>query len=505
MTALGKLLRSTAFRLLLAYLFVFTVFAFFTIGYVAWNARRVLDDQIVSTIEAEIAGLSEQYRTGGIRRLVNIVERRASEPGASLYLVTTNAGERIAGNVAELPAGILGRPSAPSARSCIGEGPECQYRETPYSRAGETETGAHRAIVRVFTLPGGFRLLVGRDVEERARLREVIRRAFGWSLLLVGVLGLLGGWFITRRVLKRVDDMTETTRTIMAGDLSGRLSVRGSGDEFDRLAQNLNAMLDRIGELMTGMKEVSDNIAHDLKTPLTRLRNKADEALRNARTPEELRAALDATIEESDNLIRIFNALLMIARLEAGNARETLSNFDAAEVARGVAELYEAVAEEAGVPLEVHVEPNLPVTGNRELLGQAVANLLDNALKYGRPSRSGAPARVTVEARRVGDRVVVAVTDRGPGIPEAERGHVTERFVRLESARSRPGFGLGLSLAAAVARLHRGVLRLDDNAPGLRAVLELPWSPRHGAEAEPAAAAPSTEAAAGVEPSIQTP
>src|SRR5215211_5404435 len=199
MSGLGKLLRSTAFRLLLAYLFVFTVFAFFTIGYVAWNARRVLDDQIVSTIEAEITGLSEQYRTGG--------------------------------NVAELPPGILSRPSPSSATSCIGEGPECQYRETPYGRTGETEAGAHRAIVRVFTLTGGFRLLVGRDVEERARLREVIRRAFGWSLLLVGVLGLLGGWFITRRVLKRVDDMTETTRTIMAGDLSGRLSVRGSGDE----------------------------------------------------------------------------------------------------------------------------------------------------------------------------------------------------------------------------------------------------------------------------------
>src|SRR4051794_32684896 len=240
MSGLGKLLRSTAFRLLLAYLFVFTVFAFFTIGYVAWNARRVLDDQIVSTIEAEITGLSEQYRTGGIRRLVAVIERRTGEPGASLYLVTTSAGERIAGNVAELPPGILGRPSPPAATSCIGEGPECQYRETPYGRTGESETGAHRAIVRVFTLTGGFRLLVGRDVEERARLREVIRRAFGWSLLLVGVLGLLGGWFITRRVLKRVDDMTETTRTIMAGDPSGRLGVRGSGGEVDRLAPKLH-------------------------------------------------------------------------------------------------------------------------------------------------------------------------------------------------------------------------------------------------------------------------
>jgi signal transduction histidine kinase len=477
LTALGKLLRSTAFRLLLAYLVVFTVFAFFTLGYVAWNARRVLDDQIVSTVEAEITGLAEQYRLGGIRRLVNIVERRTRQPGASLYLLTTPAGERITGNVDELPAGLVAQPSRVDTKPCIGRQPDCLYRETPYGRTGDPETASHEAIVRMFTLPGGFRLLVGRDVEERARLREIMRRAFGWSLLFVGVLGLLGGWFVTRRVLKRVDDMTETTRTIMAGDLNGRLGVRGSGDEFDRLAQNLNAMLDRIGELMAGMKEVSDNIAHDLKTPLTRLRNKADEALCAARTPDELRAALEGIIEESDNLIRIFNALLMIARLEAGSARETLADFDAAEVARGVAELYEAAAEEAHVPLQVSVEPDLPVHGNRELLGQAVANVLDNALKYGAPTKPGIAPQVSVSAAKSDNYVVIAVADRGAGIPESDRGRVTERFVRLESARSRPGFGLGLSLAAAVARLHGGVLRLEDNVPGLRAVLELPLIP----------------------------
>jgi signal transduction histidine kinase len=263
----------------------------------------------------------------------------------------------------------------------------------------------------------------------------------------------------------------------MAGNLGGRLRIAGTGDELDRLAQNLNDMLDRIGELMRGMREVSDNIAHDLKTPLTRLRNKADEALRTAKSPDELKSSLEAIIEESDNLIRIFNALLMIARLEAGNAREELAGFNASETVRDVAELYEALAEEAGLPLEVSVEEDLPVHGSRELLGQAMANLLDNALKYGaQAAASGISPAIAVSARRLDGEAEIVVADRGPGIPEAERSHVLERFVRLETARSRPGFGLGLSLAAAVARLHGGRLRLEDNAPGLRAVLLLPLS-----------------------------
>ncbi|MBB4041384.1 signal transduction histidine kinase [Microvirga flocculans] len=463
LSALGKLFRTTAFKLSFAYLLVFTIFAFVGLGYVAWNAQRLLTDQFVSTIDSEVNNLSDQYSMGGLRRLVNIVERRSRAPGALLYLVTTENGERIVGNVGALPPDVIGR---------VGQ------FETLYNRTEETGTKPDVAIVRVYLLPGGFRLLVGRDIGERIRLGDVIHRAFGYSLLFIGVLGCLGSWFIARRVLKRVDDMTEITRHIMAGDLGGRLKVAGTGDELDRLAQNLNDMLDRIGELMRGMQEVSDNIAHDLKTPLTRMRNKADEALRAARTPDELKAALEATIEESDNLIRIFNALLMIARLEAGNAREGLADFDAAEAVRDMAELYEALAEEANVSLDLSIEDDLPIHGSRELLGQALANLLDNALKYGAatdPSAKDFSAKtVTVSAHRSDGEVRIVVADRGPGIPEAERGRVLERFVRLETARSRPGFGLGLSLAAAVARLHGGILRLEDNEPGLRVVLALP-------------------------------
>ncbi|HEV2543418.1 MAG TPA: ATP-binding protein [Methylobacterium sp.] len=456
---LGKIFRTTAFKLSLAYLVLFAVLASLGLGYVAWNARRVLDDQIVSTIDAEINGLSEQYTAGGLRRLITVVERRAKEPGASLYLVTTPAGEHIVGNVSRVSPDILARPG--------------QY-EGYYGRGSEADQGEHRAIMRVFNLAGGFRLLVGRDTEERDRLRAAIGNTFGSSLALVVVLGVLGGWFVASRVLKRVDDMTETTRTIMAGDLDGRLRVSGTGDELDRLAQNLNLMLERIGELMRGMKEVSDNIAHDLKTPLTRLRNRADEALRTAETPEALRTAIEGVIEDSDGLIRVFNALLTIARLEAGNAPESLRRFDAGAVAREVAELYEPLAEDRGLSLIVRTEPDLTLDGNRELVGQAIANLLDNAIKYGAQSPEAGPQAISVSAVRADGAVRITVADRGPGIPEGERGRVLDRFVRLDAARTRPGFGLGLSLVNAVSRLHGGSLELADNAPGLAVTLNLP-------------------------------
>jgi len=232
-------------------------------------------------------------------------------------------------------------------------------------------------------------------------------------------------------------------------------------------------MLDRIEELMSGSAEVSNNIATDLKTPLTRLRNRADEALRSAEGPDELREALGGAIEESDNLIRIFNALLMIARMEAGHGSEAMADFDAAEIARDLVELYEPSAEEAGLEMTSAIAANLPVHGSRELIGQALANLLDNAIKYG-SSQEGQGGPITVTAERDGDMIRMTVTDRGPGIPAEDRERVLARFVRLEASRSRPGFGLGLSLAVAVARLHGGTLTLGDNAPGLKAVLAIP-------------------------------
>jgi signal transduction histidine kinase len=462
MTALGKLFRTTAFKLTLVYLTVFALFAAFLLGYFAWNTRRLVTEQITETVAAEIQGLAEQYRQGGIRRLVFTIDGRARQPGSSLYLLTTPAGEGLAGNVGSLPTGILDHPG---------------WTTTDYRRLDEQDSSDHHALVNVMQLQAGFRLLVGRDLEERDRLYDVVIAAGRWSLAIVVVLGLGGGFFVTRRVLKRIDAMTETTRQIMQGGLHERLPIAGTGDELDRLAENLNAMLERIEALMHGLKEVSDNIAHDLKTPLTRLRNRCEEALRSAPDESRYRAALESTIEESEGLIRTFNALLMIARAESGQAGDDMVEVDAAEIARGVGELYEPLADNKGILLEVEAPGAARVRGNRELISQALANLVDNAIKYAAPEKvegNGHKAQIRVKAEAQGDRILLTVTDTGPGIPAADRGRAVERFVRLEQSRSQPGSGLGLSLAAAVARLHGGELRLEDNCPGLRAVISLP-------------------------------
>jgi signal transduction histidine kinase len=267
--------------------------------------------------------------------------------------------------------------------------------------------------------------------------------------------------------------VSETSRRIVAGDLSGRLEVAGTGDEFDRLADSLNAMLERIEFLLHSLKDVSDNIAHDLKTPLTRLRNRVETALAGPTDVEAYRKALEATIEESDQLIRTFNALLMIARTEAGSPDGAMKEVDICSIVRDVTELYEPVAEEQGAELSVSVAGPVTLKASRELLGQALANLIDNALKYALP---GDDRRLMIKVSAFSDagQLVLKVADNGIGVPAADRERVLQRFVRLEESRSQPGSGLGLSLVAAVARLHHGTIELGDNRPGLVVVMRLP-------------------------------
>lgn len=469
MTALGKLFRTTAFKISVVYLVLSALGAGLVLARVGWNVRQLIDEQLAQTVNADITGLAEQYDEGGVKQLVQAIQRRIRQPGADIYLLTTFAGEPIVGNIVSLPPGVLDHPS---------------LVEIDYLRSGDV-AAHHRALARIFALPGGFHLLVGHDVEEGMQLRHILAGALATSLFWLVIIGTIGGLWAARRVLHRVDKINAQAQTIVTGGLSGRVPLAGTGDELDRLVQNLNAMLDRIQVLMAGLKEVSDNIAHDLRTPLTRLRSRAEQALHTAKTVDDYRSALEKVIEESDGLIRIFNALLMIARAEAGAGFDGMVDIDAGSVARDVAELYEPLAEDHGMQLSFDVDTGLIVHGSRELIGQALANLVDNALKYGMPVQAGGEAQtasqppeveatLVLSAKRHDQFIEISVADRGPGIAIEDRERVQDRFIRLEDSRSRPGSGLGLALAAAVARLHNGKLLIEDNAPGLRVVLALP-------------------------------
>lgn len=453
----ARIVSTTAFKLSAIYLLVFTAFAVVFVFSITYAANQLFNQQISDTIENEFLDLSLEWNTGGEPALVAAIEQRMRRPGASLYLFANSAGTILAGNVSEVDTELLDRAIQAPA--------EVTY----HNREGEE----HVAMVQVARLPGGRYLLIGRDAAERERFTGITRTAlFVAGGLLLG-LGLVSWFFVSRRVLRRIDSISGTTRQIMAGDLSGRLEVTGTNDEFDRLAASVNAMLDRIELLLRGLKEVSDNIAHDLKTPLTRMRSRLETVLAEPADEPSRQASIRAIIEDADQLITTFNALLTIARIEAGALEDADEPVDAATLVRDVVELYEPTAEEAGVKLDVSSSESLPFRGNRELLSQALANLIDNAIKHGRPA-DGVAATIRIDVSRDRDDIVIAVADNGPGIPDTERNRVVQRFVRLEKSRSTPGTGLGLSLAEALVKLHRGTLAFADNGPGLVATIRLP-------------------------------
>ena len=467
MTALTRLLSSTPFRLTMAYIGLFVLAAALIVGFIAWRANELLTTKVMETLNAEVQGLREQFQAGGPARLRDIISERSNEPGSSLYFFVDANDRKIAGNLSRVPAELREG----------GQGGVFRY-----IRASEAAARIERLAVGVsIAVPGGFILVVGRDIEDQRRFADTMWQVALWSVGLMSMLGIGAGLLVSRSVLRRIESVTDTSRTIMAGDLSKRIPLDGSGDELDRLSQSLNAMLTRIEELMGALREVSDNIAHDLKTPLNRLRNRAEAALRNPDGPAGYRDGLVKTIEEADDLIKTFNSLLLIARLEGGAIAESMIAVDPASIIEDVTELYEPVAEQLGLRLQVDARKGPPIRANRELVGQAIANLVDNAIKYAaadRPPADGAaPQPITISLARVGDAVEIAVADHGPGVAPQDRERALLRFVRLEKSRSRPGSGLGLSLVAAVARLHGGSIRLEDNAPGLRAVLALPAGP----------------------------
>lgn len=475
MGKLKSLMRTTAARLSALYLLLFAVCAVLLVFYMTAMSVRMLTVQIKGAIHQEVAALDRFYRNGGVALMVRVMERRARQPGANLYLIADPAGRILGGNVESLEPGVLdqnGWTERPFRYRRFGES---DHAANPAQRRGvEGRSREHQAIAQVLRLPNRMIVLVGRDLREPERFRLVVRRALMFGLAIMGVGALLIWFFVGRRALKRIDSVSAASQRIMGGDLSGRLPVTGAGDEFDRLSENLNMMLGRIDSLNIGLKQVSDNIAHDLKTPLTRLRNRAESALSGKKTGAQYREALETAIAESDQMIRTFNAILMISRLEAGYSSETTELIDLSASLSDVVELYEPVAEQAGVELKTGDLKQVKIHGNRELVGQALSNIVDNAIKYSSDASNGPEVVVSLET--AGSIAALTVADNGPGVAENERERVTERFVRLEASRTQPGSGLGLSLAKAVMTFHGGSLELGDNNPGLRVTMRFDLS-----------------------------
>lgn len=475
--SLPSIFRTTAVRLSALFVLLFAACAVILVVYMTSQSSRILTAQTIETINMETGRLGRAYQRGGLQALVRNVSARSRQPGANLYLLADTQGRILSGNVASLEPGVLnaeGWTSRPFSYRRFGEGAQPQEDGDSTVTELDGDASGHKALALVLRLPNQMILLVGRDMGEPERFRGIIRQALMVSLGTMALGGLAIWFLVGRSALKRIDGVSAASRRIMGGDLSQRLPVSGSGDEFDRLSENLNAMLGRIGELNDGLKQVSDNIAHDLKTPLTRLRNRAEAALAGKSKAADYRQALEQTISESDQLIRTFNAILMISRLEAGYSAEQVTKVDLKDAVADVVELYEPVAEDAGVALHSEIEADHTVVlGNRELIAQALSNVVDNAIKYS----AGTHDAPQVKVRLIHDKgdLVIAVADNGPGIPsETDRQQATERFVRLEQSRSQPGSGLGLSLAKAVTKFHGGKLDLVPLNPGLSVVMTFP-------------------------------
>jgi signal transduction histidine kinase len=446
-----RLFRSAGFRFGAIYALLLTASAIALASFLWWATAGLLDRQTEAAISADAQGLEERWSEGGLPALIVTIEDRLAGniDDDAIYLLVGPTMNHLAGNLQAWPPGV----------NAIDI-----WYELPIARAGVRSL----ATVRRYELPGGFHLLIGRDVQVRSQLRNLLTDALLWAVVVVLLMATIGALVIRSLFRRTLANISATASSIAAGDFARRVRLSGRGDEFDQVAEVINDMLDRIGRLMDGVRQVSNAIAHDLRTPITRARARLEDAALHAQTADDLRAAIERATHELDNIVAVFQALLRIAEIEAGSRRSLFARVDLAPLLAEITELYDAVAEDQAITLTLSTPQSVPVYGDRAMLQQAIANLVDNAIKF-------SPSSGTVELRAtVADRVTVSVADHGPGIPLPERTKATERFYRGETARNTPGSGLGLSLVQAVATLHDGTLRLEENDPGLRAVLTLP-------------------------------
>lgn len=452
---LTRILRSASFRLPLLYAVLFILSAAVLFVSVYWTATAAMQNDMASVLRSEAYQLAEVHRRSGLAGLAEQITRRINfrTKGPIFYLLQAPSRRVVVGNL----------PGMPPVNGAVDFEPQADQPEIETDRSGE------RAKLTGFglTLPDGSFLLVAQDANRLSDMQRAIIRAFVWSGGLTLLLAIAGGALLGANFLRRIDTITRTSRAIMEGDLSARIPVRGTHDEIDQLVASLNAMLARIQQLMDGLRQVSSDIAHDLRTPLGRLRQQLEDARERATTTADYSAATDAAIEEADGLLETFSALLRIAQVEAGAQKSAFAPFDVSALLKSLGETYEPVAEDSDRALDVQVEDGATLTGDRQLIAQLVSNLLENALRH-----TPEGTRVSLGLHRQGDGFEIEVADNGPGIPASEHDKVFDRFYRLDRSRSTSGSGLGLAMVKAIAGLHGLTIRLEDAKPGLRVVLQ---------------------------------
>ena len=445
--------KSSAFRITLVYVVLFGISVSIILGFIYWSTIVYKTQQTDDDINAEILELTEVYEQKGYPGLVILLSERIERlrPGdPTLYLLTDHRYQPLVGNIYPWPK---------VARD-VKEG-WLEFRLEDGERQGVE--GEFTARAKTFVVENRFNLLVGQGMKDLTTLKALVGRALIWGLILTLALGVIGGFMMRQTLRSRLGAINQTSRKIMQGDLRKRIATRGTGDEFDELANNLNSMLDQIEHGMEGVRRVSDNIAHDLKTPLARLKNRVEELRLRVDPGSVEEAAVDQIIQEADGLLATFNALLRIARIEYSEQRKGFSLVDVNSILSDLQELYEPLIEEKGQSLSVQIGGPMEIYADRDMLFQAFANLLDNAIKY-TPDRG----QVSIRSVKGENQWLVEITDNGPGIPETEYEKVVQRFYRLDQSRTTPGSGLGLALVFAVLKVHRLELQFADNKPGLR-------------------------------------
>ena len=448
-----KLFRTTIFRLSLVYALLFSAVSAGALGVIYWMAESQIREQTDTRLQLETNALLRSYRIAAVEGLIQIIHVKNGDDD-SRYLVSK----------------LVHRQQQDLTRDIEFDRLNNDYTQAFATLPLGTITGnlQQKQPTRLLLtlLPGGYQLLVAIDLrEQHALLNRLLITVLSASGLIFA-LAIIGGSFMGHNVLHRMNAIGKTANEIVSGNLAQRIPVTRREDEFDRLSHVLNAMLERIQHLMQGMREVTDNLAHDLRNPLNRIRNRLEASQYEPETNTNYPLLIQDTIQEVDELIRTFNALLSIAQIESGVQRDDWSSVDLSELTAELADLYSAVAEEQNLTLQHTASAGLTTHGNRQLLAQAITNLLDNAVKY-----TPAGGTISLSAQRVGDNIEVCVADNGPGIPADQHDAVLQRFTRLDNARSTPGNGLGLSLVKAVADLHGAQMHLADNHPGLRAGL----------------------------------